>query len=61
MPLAAAALQFSLRASFIDATVVGVSSPERVAGTVALATHAIPAEVWPELESLVPPAELWLN
>jgi D-threo-aldose 1-dehydrogenase len=61
VPLAAAALQFSLRAPFVDATVVGVSSPDRVAQTVAYATHEIPEELWPELEALVPPADLWLN
>lgn len=61
VPLAAAALQFSLRASFVDATVVGVSSPERVAETVAHATRDIPTELWTELDALVPPADLWLN
>lgn len=61
VPLAAAALQFSLRAPFVDATVVGVSAPERVTQTVELATRELPDELWPELESLVPPAELWLR
>ncbi|GAA4194706.1 aldo/keto reductase [Gryllotalpicola kribbensis] len=61
VPLAAAALQFSLRAPFVDATVVGVSSPARVAETVAYATLDIPDGLWPELESVVPPAELWLG
>jgi D-threo-aldose 1-dehydrogenase len=61
VPLAAAALQFSLRAPFVDATVVGVSSPERVAETVDFATREIPEELWPELEALVPPRELWLG
>ena len=61
VPLAAAALQFSLRAPFIDATVVGVSSPERVAETVAHASRDIPDALWSELETLVPAAELWLN
>jgi D-threo-aldose 1-dehydrogenase len=59
--LAAAAVQFSLRASFIDSTVVGISSPERAAQTVSLATAPIPEELWPELEQLVPPRELWLS
>ncbi|MFC4243237.1 aldo/keto reductase [Gryllotalpicola reticulitermitis] len=59
--LAAAALQFSLRAPFVDTTVVGVSSPERVAQTVEYATVEIPEELWPELEELVPDASLWLN
>lgn len=61
VPLAAAALQFSLRAPFVDATVVGVSSPERVAETVDVATREIPEELWAELDALVPPAELWLT
>jgi D-threo-aldose 1-dehydrogenase len=61
VPLAAAALQFSMRAPFIDSTVVGVSAPERVAQTVAYALHEIPADLWDELESLAPPADLWLG
>jgi D-threo-aldose 1-dehydrogenase len=61
VPLAAAALQFSLRAPFVDATVVGVSSPERVAETLGFAAQEIPEELWAELDSLVPPAELWLD
>jgi D-threo-aldose 1-dehydrogenase len=61
VPLAAAALQFSMRAPFVDSTVVGVSSPERIAQTVELATTAIPDELWAELEQAVPPRELWLD
>jgi D-threo-aldose 1-dehydrogenase len=61
VPLAAAALQFSMRAPFIDSTVVGVSVPERVAQTVAYAQHEIPADLWDELELLAPPADLWLG
>lgn len=61
VPLAAAALQFSMRAPFIDSTVVGVSAPERVEQTVAYARHEIPADLWDELESLVPPSELRLG
>ena len=30
VPLAAAALQFSMRSEVIDSTVVGVSSPQRI-------------------------------
>jgi aryl-alcohol dehydrogenase-like predicted oxidoreductase len=61
VPLAAAALQFSLRAPFIHSTVVGVSSPERVAGTVALAGTPIPETLWAELDALVPDARHWLD
>jgi D-threo-aldose 1-dehydrogenase len=61
VPLAAAALQFSLRAPFVDSTVVGVSSPERMTQTLELATTEIPDELWQELERAVPPRELWLD
>ncbi len=61
VPLAAAALQFSLRAPFVHSTVVGVSSPHRVAETLDLASLPIPQALWRELEALRPPAELWLD
>jgi D-threo-aldose 1-dehydrogenase len=61
VPLAAAALQFSLRASFIDATVVGVSSPERVAQTLEYEGLEIPESLWAELETMVPSSEYWLR
>jgi D-threo-aldose 1-dehydrogenase len=61
VPLAAAALQFSLRAPFIDSTVVGVSSPERVQQTLDLASVSIPDELWAELETLVPAPGRWLD
>lgn len=61
VPLAAAALQFSLRAPFIDSTVVGVSSPARVAETIGLASVAIPDELWAELDALVPDPSTWLD
>ncbi|MGI5131130.1 aldo/keto reductase [Pseudonocardia sp. CA-107938] len=61
VPLAAAALQFSLRAPFVDSTVVGLSSPERVQQTLDLAGAPIPDELWAELEALVPAPELWLD
>ena len=59
--LRAAALQFSMRADFVDSTVVGVSSPERIAQTLELATTRIPDSLWEELEQAVPPRELWLD
>jgi D-threo-aldose 1-dehydrogenase len=58
VPLAAAALQFSLRDPRVAATVVGLSQPQRIAETAALADHAIPDELWPALRALTPPA--WL-
>jgi D-threo-aldose 1-dehydrogenase len=61
VPLAAAALQLSTRASFIDSTVVGVSAPERVAETIALARTVIPDGLWDELERLTPPRDTWLD
>jgi D-threo-aldose 1-dehydrogenase len=61
VPLAAAALQFSLRAPFIDSTVVGLSSPRRIAQTLDYASVEIPDELWGELDALTVPPELWLN
>ncbi len=54
VPLAAAALQFSLRDPRITSTVVGMSRPERVHQTVELALHPIPNEIWPRLDALSP-------
>ena len=61
MPLAAAALQFSIRAPFIDSTVVGVSRPERVLETLEAAERAIPDDLWAKLVRLVPARETWLD
>jgi len=55
VPLAAAALQFSLRDRRVAATIVGVSAPEQVARTAELARYPIPDEAWVEL-ALVPPS-----
>ena len=52
VPLAAAALQFSLREPRITSTIVGMTRPERVAQTLALAAHPIPDELWSQLESV---------
>jgi D-threo-aldose 1-dehydrogenase len=52
VPLAATALQFSLRSELVDSTVVGVSSPERVAQTIDFAGLDIPAGLWDELDAL---------
>ena len=49
VPLAAAALQFSLRDSRIVSTIVGLSRPERIQQTLDLATYAIPDELWARL------------
>jgi D-threo-aldose 1-dehydrogenase len=53
VPLAAAALQFSMRDPRVVSTIVGMSRPERVEQTLELATHPIPDELWPTLDSLV--------
>jgi D-threo-aldose 1-dehydrogenase len=55
VPLAAAALQFSLRNQRIDSTIVGMSRPERVHETLALAAHPIPEDLWRRLEAFVGP------
>jgi len=52
VPLAAAALQFSLRDPRITSTVVGMSRAERIAQTVELSQHPIPAELWPRLDAI---------
>lgn len=49
VPLAAAALQFSLRDPRISSTIVGLSRPERLAETKKLATFPIPDALWQEL------------
>lgn len=54
VPLAAAALQFSVRDPRIVSTIVGVSRPERVQQLVELANHQIPERVWAELEAVGP-------
>ncbi len=55
VPLAAAALQFSLRDSRITSTIIGMSKPERIKQTLALAAVSIPDALWAELDALAPP------
>jgi D-threo-aldose 1-dehydrogenase len=55
VPLAAGALQFSLRDPRIVSTIVGISRPERVEQTLELAAHRIPGELWSRLDSFVTP------
>jgi len=52
LPLAAAALQFSLRDARIASTIVGVTRPERLEETLKLAQHVIPQELWAELDAI---------
>jgi len=58
IPLAAPALQFSLRDQRIDSTIVGMSRPERLQQTLDMAAIAIPDEMWARLDEFVgPPAD----
>jgi D-threo-aldose 1-dehydrogenase len=57
VPLAAAALQFSLRDARIVSTIVGISRPERLTETVQLAQYPIPGEIWTELATVRPTTE----
>jgi D-threo-aldose 1-dehydrogenase len=61
VPLAAAALQFSLLDPRIDSTVVGITRPERLAETLDLATTAVPESLWAELEQFCPAPQAWLG
>jgi D-threo-aldose 1-dehydrogenase len=60
VPLAAAALQFSLREPRVTSTIVGVSEPGRIATTLGLATTPIPDGLWEELDRLTPPST-WMD
>ena len=55
IPLASAALQFSLRDPRITVTIAGMSRPERIQRTIELASIEIPDEIWAEIEMLSPP------
>jgi D-threo-aldose 1-dehydrogenase len=58
IPIAAPALQFSLRDPRIVSTIVGMSRPERLQQTLELAAIAIPDEMWARLDEYVgPPAD----
>jgi D-threo-aldose 1-dehydrogenase len=52
VPLAATALQFSMRDPRVASTIVGFSRPERVNQTLDLASHSIPEELWERLDRL---------
>jgi len=53
VPLAAAALQFSLREPRIASTIVGISRPERIDQTLRFAEWPVPAVLWEELAPLI--------
>jgi D-threo-aldose 1-dehydrogenase len=52
VPIAAAALQFSMLDPNVDVTIVGMSKPERLQQTIDLATIGIPAALWEDLKEL---------
>ncbi|HTW06646.1 MAG TPA: aldo/keto reductase [Acidimicrobiales bacterium] len=60
VPMAVAALQFSLRDPRVASTVVGVTRPERVDQAIEMASYDVPEALWPEVASLAAPPELWL-
>jgi D-threo-aldose 1-dehydrogenase len=55
IPLAAAALQFSLRDPRITVTIAGMSRPERIQAAIDLASIDISDDVWAEIDALGPP------
>jgi D-threo-aldose 1-dehydrogenase len=61
VPLAAAALQFSVREPRVASTVVGVSKPSRIEETAAMLIQPVPDELWAELDSLAVSPEHWLT
>ncbi len=52
VPLAAVALQFSLRDPRITSTIVGMTRPERIEQTIALARTPVPDDLWTEIAHL---------
>jgi D-threo-aldose 1-dehydrogenase len=52
VPMAAAALQFSMLDPNVDVTIVGMSRPERIQQTIDLATVEIPEQLWAEVAEL---------
>ncbi len=52
VPLAAAALQFSMRDPRVASTIVGISRPERIDQTLNLAAVSVPEELWERLDRL---------
>lgn len=52
VPLAAAALQFSMRDPRVSTTIIGMTRPERLTQTIDLAKTPIPDELWAELKGI---------
>ncbi len=61
IPIAAAALQFSLRESRIHATLFGASRPDRIDQALELAAVPIGDEVWAKLDNRLPPRDHWID
>jgi D-threo-aldose 1-dehydrogenase len=61
VPLAAAALQWSMRDARVHSTVVGISSATRLARTMELAAVHVPDELWAELAELRPAPGEWID
>jgi D-threo-aldose 1-dehydrogenase len=61
VPLAAAALQSSMRDARVHSTVVGISSAARLARTMELAAVHVPDELWAELAELRPAPGEWID
>jgi D-threo-aldose 1-dehydrogenase len=60
IPIAAAAVQLSVRDPRIDATLTGLLTPAHVADLERLLDHEIAPSVWEELDSLLPDPEHWI-
>ena len=61
VPIAAAALQFSMRDPRVHSTIVGINTVERAEKTAALAKMVIPDSLWEALDELTPPANVALD
>ena len=61
IPIAAAALQFSVKEPRIHSTILGASSAERIGQAERLLAVEIPHEVWERLADFLPAREHWIN
>ena len=59
VPLEAAAIQFSTRHPAITSTIIGATSAAHLESAVAANDLELPASLWEELDSLVPPPAVW--
>jgi D-threo-aldose 1-dehydrogenase len=61
VPLAAAALQFSMQDPRVTSTIFGVTRPDRYDEILALTELQIPDELWPQIDHAVAAPEYWLD